>query len=91
MFVEEPYFMKNEEWYYYDSEESKYKLTDKATPEAIISYEAFYELIDLMPIDDETEEEFEARREKIEDLAYQDELSQTYDEEQQAKQIYGGF
>ena len=30
MTVPEPYFMKNEEWYYFDEEEFLYKLTDKA-------------------------------------------------------------
>lgn len=37
-----PYFMQDEEWYYYDWEEMKYKLTDKAPVLAIISYEEFY-------------------------------------------------
>lgn len=40
--VSKPYFMKNEEWYYYDEEEEEYKLTDKASKEAIESYEEFY-------------------------------------------------
>lgn len=43
--VEEPYFMKNKEWYYFDEEEFKYKLTDKATEEAIKSYKEYYDLI----------------------------------------------
>ena len=37
-----PYFLTNEEWYYYDEKEYKYKLTDKATPEAIESYNEYY-------------------------------------------------
>ena len=37
-----PYFMNNEEWYYYDWDEMKYKLTDKAPSEAIKSYKEFY-------------------------------------------------
>lgn len=41
-----PYFMKNEEWYYYDYESLKYKLTDKATDKAKKSYEEFYELVE---------------------------------------------
>ena len=41
--VSKPYFMKNEEWYYYDEKEEEYKLTDKAPIEAIESYEEFYE------------------------------------------------
>jgi hypothetical protein len=38
----EPYFLSDKEWYYYDEEELCYKLTDKATKEAIKSYEEFY-------------------------------------------------
>lgn len=38
----EPYFMSNEEWYYFDETEFKYKLTDKATDEAQKSYTEFY-------------------------------------------------
>ena len=38
----EPYFMKNKDWYYFDKEEWCYKLTDKATKEAIESYNKFY-------------------------------------------------
>lgn len=42
MFQPKPYFMENEAWYYFDEEEFCYKLTDKAPPEAIKSYEKFY-------------------------------------------------
>lgn len=41
-----PYFMRNKEWWYYDYEEIKYKLTDKAPKEAIKSYEEFYKELD---------------------------------------------
>jgi hypothetical protein len=37
-----PYFMTNKEWYYYDEVEEMFKLTDKAPPEAVKSYEEFY-------------------------------------------------
>ncbi len=37
-----PYFMTNPEWYYHDDEEYIYKLTEKAPPEAIKSYEETY-------------------------------------------------
>lgn len=37
-----PYFMNDEDWYYYDEEEEIYKLTDEAPLMAIISYEEFY-------------------------------------------------
>ena len=42
----EPYFLINKDWYYYDDEEFCYKLTDKATKEAIESYKEFYDLLD---------------------------------------------
>ena len=35
-------FLQNEEWYYWDEKEWKYKLTDKAPKEAIDSYKEFY-------------------------------------------------
>ena len=37
-----PYFMQNENWYYYDEKEEIFKLTDKATKEAIESYKEYY-------------------------------------------------
>lgn len=40
--VQIPIFLSNEDWYYFDESEFKYKLTDKATPEAIKSYNEFY-------------------------------------------------
>lgn len=40
--LEMPYFMQNKEWYYYDEEEEIYKLTEKASKEAIESYKEFY-------------------------------------------------
>ena len=42
----EPYFLSNKDWYYYDEEEFCYKLTDKATKEAVESYKEFYDLLD---------------------------------------------
>lgn len=42
MLQEEPYFMKNEEWYKHDDKHNKYVLTDKAPEEARKSYEKFY-------------------------------------------------
>lgn len=44
-----PYFMTNEEWYYYDEVEEMFKLTDKAPPEAVKSYEEFYAEEDQEP------------------------------------------
>lgn len=40
--MDKPYFMKNKEWFYFDVEEFKYKLTEKAPQEAVDSYEEFY-------------------------------------------------
>lgn len=45
-FLSEPYFMKNQEWFYFDEKEFCYKLTDKATEKAKESYAAFYEEIE---------------------------------------------
>jgi hypothetical protein len=39
---EKPYFMQNDEWYYFDEKEFIYKLTDKAPKEAVESYKEFY-------------------------------------------------
>lgn len=40
--VDEPYFMNNEEWYYYDYSKKKYMLTKKAPKKAKDSYKEFY-------------------------------------------------
>lgn len=44
MYQEKPYFMKNKDWYYFDNKDPErgIKLTDKAPPEAVKSYEEFY-------------------------------------------------
>lgn len=44
----EPYFMTNEEWYYFDEESFMYKLTDKAPQRAQESYAEFYSELDAM-------------------------------------------
>lgn len=38
----EPYFLGNGDWFYFDEQEFRYKLTDKAPEEAVRSYEEFY-------------------------------------------------
>ena len=38
----QPYFMTNEDWYYYDEDASCYKLKEGAPEEAVKSYEEFY-------------------------------------------------
>ena len=47
MRVPEPYFMTNEEWYYFDENEFMYKLTDTAPEKAVESYEEFYSQLEL--------------------------------------------
>jgi len=44
MIVEEPYFLKNEKWYYHDEKAWKYRLTDegKKDEKVVKSYEEFY-------------------------------------------------
>lgn len=42
MIKDRPYFTYNEEWYYFDWKEMKYKLTNKASKEAIKSYKEYY-------------------------------------------------
>ena len=41
-FIDIPYFMSNKDWYYYDTKDGIYKLTDKAPQDAIDSYNEFY-------------------------------------------------
>jgi len=45
MTTNEPYFMENKDWFYFDEAEWCYKLTDKAPEEAIQSYKEYYELM----------------------------------------------
>lgn len=42
MVAEEPYFLKNEKWFYFDANDFMYKLTDEAPEEAKRSYKEFY-------------------------------------------------
>ncbi len=37
-----PYFIQNKDWYYWDKEDWRYKLTDKAPKEATQNYIEFY-------------------------------------------------
>jgi hypothetical protein len=45
--LNEPYFLLNKTWYYYDKEESKFKLTKEGLNLKKVkeSYDEFYELI----------------------------------------------
>lgn len=46
MIIEKPYFLTNEEWYFFDEEEWCYKLTDIAPEKAVESYKEFYKLLE---------------------------------------------
>ena len=47
MFIDEPYFMTNEEWYFFDFKEKIYKLTDNAPDKVKESYEEFYNNLNI--------------------------------------------
>lgn len=40
--IDMPYFMTNEEWYYFDYKNRKYMLTDEAPDKAKRSYKNYY-------------------------------------------------
>jgi hypothetical protein len=44
--IDMPYFMTNEEWYYFDYKSRKYMLTDKAPKKAKDSYEQYYKEVE---------------------------------------------
>ena len=46
MTVDMPYFMTNNEWFYFDLKKKKYVLTDKAPDKAKKSYKEFYKIIE---------------------------------------------
>lgn len=43
MVAEKPYFMKNKNWFFFDYKKFKFVLTNDAPPEAVDSYNKFYE------------------------------------------------
>lgn len=43
--IDEPVFLRNSDWYFYDAKEKRYKLTDKAPSDAVRSYKEFYQTI----------------------------------------------
>lgn len=47
MILERPYFMNNPEWFYFDESAWMYKLTPKATPEAVKSYKEHYRQLNI--------------------------------------------
>lgn len=44
MLIEEPYFLENDEWYFFDEKKWKYKLTEKGKKDenVVKSYKNFY-------------------------------------------------
>ena len=42
MTLDEPFFMKNMNWYYYDLNQKKYVLRKSAPEKAVASYNQFY-------------------------------------------------
>lgn len=47
MTLDEPYFMRNKEWYYFDKDAWRYRLTEKAPDKAKQSYKEFYKELEL--------------------------------------------
>lgn len=47
MTIDQPYFMENDEWYYFDFAEKKYKLTEKAPDRAKESYDEYNKMLKL--------------------------------------------
>lgn len=43
MFLDEPYFMTNDDWYYFDTDEKIYKIKESAPMSAKESYKEYYE------------------------------------------------
>lgn len=45
--IDRPYFMMDPQWFYFDEEECKYKLTDQAPLEAWESYFQMYQIFEV--------------------------------------------
>lgn len=52
--AELPYFMTNDDWFYFDEAEWKYKLTQNAPQEAVDSYNEHYKLLEQNKIKKES-------------------------------------
>lgn len=52
MFVDEPYFMTNPDWFTFDIKSKRYVLTEDAPKKARASYKQFYEDLNSMIADD---------------------------------------
>lgn len=46
MMITEPYFLTNEDWYYFDEKECRYFLTDEAPEKARKSYVDYYQAVE---------------------------------------------
>lgn len=46
--LDRPYFMGNDDWYYFDYDKKKYVLTDKAPAKAKESYEDYYKELEAI-------------------------------------------
>ena len=53
VFVDEPYFMTNPDWFTFDIKSKRYVLTEDAPKEARASYKQFYEDLNSMVANDE--------------------------------------
>lgn len=62
--MDQPYFMTNEEWFYFDYEERKHKLTEKAPHEAVQSYEEYYNELKLQTTEERNDYGFQDRSEQ---------------------------
>lgn len=47
MIVEEPYFMSNDDWYYFDEDKGRYMIKESAPLSAKESYKEFYKELDV--------------------------------------------
>ena len=54
-----PKFMENKEWFTYDKKTNTYTLTEKASQEAVESYNEFLELKSYNPFYGSTKEDFD--------------------------------
>ena len=52
MFVDEPYFMTNPDWFTFEIKSKRYVLTEDAPKKARASYKQFYEDLDSRVVDD---------------------------------------
>lgn len=76
-----PYYMTNEDWYYFDEEKGSYTLKDNAPREAVISFKAFNEYSLRPELTDEQHDEYY-------EMIYQPQL-QEQNQFEENKKIFG--